>query len=285
MRIFLAGGTGAIGRFAVPMLIQRGHHVTVMTRDPATANQVLPSEVTLVAGDVFDRARVTELVKAAQADVMLHQLTDLTQGDPAANARIRVDGSRNLVDAALAAGVDRIVAQSIAWAYEGGESPADEATALDVDAPGEARRASVEAVQSLETEAARVSDSILLRNGLLYGPGTWYWHDGLFGEFARGGLLPATPTVASLVHVEDAARAVVEAIDWPAGAYNIVDDEPAAGTEWVPAFARSVGGPEPEVKDDQDPWARGALNARARGLGWEPARPSWRSGFEAGTDT
>lgn len=284
MRIFLAGGTGAIGRFAVPMLIQRGHHVTIMTRDPARAGQVLPPEAALVAGDVFDPARVTELVKAAQAEVILHQLTDLTQGDAAANARIRVDGSRNLVDAAQAAGVGRIVAQSIAWAYEGGETPADESTALDLDAQAEVRRVSVQAVQALETEAARVTDSIVLRNGILYGPGTWYWHDGLFGELARGGLLPATPGVASLVHVEDAARAVVEAIDWPTGAYNIVDDEPATGTEWVPAFARSVGGPEPEVKEDRDPWARGALNTRARGLGWEPAWPSWRSGFETGMD-
>jgi len=282
MRIFLAGGTGAIGRLVALMLIQRGHRVTVMTRDQAKAGAVLPPEATLVAGDVFDPDRVADLVKLSKAEVVLHQLTDLTQGDPAANARIRVEGSRNLVEAALVAGADRIVAQSIAWAYEGGDGPADESVALDLDAPAEARRTSVEAVQTLERESARLSDSVILRNGVLYGPGTWYWNDGLFGEFAKGGMLPATPSVASFVHVEDAARAVVEAIDWPTGTYNIVDDEPAAGTEWVPVFAQSVGGPKPEVQDHQEPWARGALNTRAKERGWGLAWPSWRSGFGAG---
>jgi nucleoside-diphosphate-sugar epimerase len=280
-RIFFAGGTGAIGRVTVPLLLQRGHRVTVMTRDPARTAALLPPEVDLVAGDVFDAARTADLMTAAGAELVMHQLTDLTRGDPAANARIRVEGSRNLVDAALAAGVARIVAQSIAWAYEAGDGPAGESRALDVDAPAEGRRTTVRGIRTLEAEVARAGDAVVLRNGVLYGPGTWYRQDGLFGGLARDGLLPATPSVVSFIHVADAARAAVDAITWPAGAYNIVDDEPAAGTAWVPAFARSVGGPAPKVEDQGDPWALGATNTHAKEQGWAPVWTSWRSGFEA----
>jgi nucleoside-diphosphate-sugar epimerase len=283
MRIFLAGGTGVVGRRIVPLLLERDHDVTVMARNLERAAQVLPDGVQVVSGDVFDADRTREIVNAAEPDVIIHQLTDLASGDSSANARMRIDGTRSLVDAALDAGVGRILAQSIAWGYGPGEGPATEEEPLDEATESPERLATVAAISALEAEAQRLPQSVVLRNGIFYGPGTWHWPGGLFAELARGGLLPATPGVTSFVHVDDAARAAVDALEWPTGSYNVVDDEPAAGQVWLPQFARVVGAPEPAVSESSQRWERGASNRLARSLGWEPRWPSWRAGFAAAT--
>ncbi|MFD7160152.1 NAD-dependent epimerase/dehydratase family protein [Kribbella sp. NPDC059898] len=125
MRIFVAGASGVIGRHLVPLLVAQGHEVTTLSRRAGESSSS-------VVGDVYDRDRLRELVAAARPDVVMHQLTDLGTRDFAANSRIRREGTRNLVDAALAAGVRRVISQSIAWAYEPGSTPADESTPLDV---------------------------------------------------------------------------------------------------------------------------------------------------------
>jgi nucleoside-diphosphate-sugar epimerase len=273
MRIFVAGATGAIGRRLVPLLLARGHRVTAMTRRAGAAAALGADEVVC---DAFDRPGIHRAIAAARPDVVVHQLTDLAAADTAANARMRIEGTRNLVDAARANGVRRMVAQSIAWAYAAGEAPATEDEPLDLEAP-EPRLATVRGVAALEDAVRELPEWTILRYGMLYGPGTWYAGDGLRAEQARAGELAADADVASFVHVGDAASACVAALGWPTGAVNVCDEDPAPGREWLPVFCEAVGAPAPPVSDrPRAGWARGAANARARELGWVPRHPSWR---------
>ncbi|MFE9425547.1 NAD-dependent epimerase/dehydratase family protein [Kitasatospora sp. NPDC006697] len=278
MHVFLAGGTGAIGRLLLPLLRDAGHRVTATTRTEAGAGQLRAAGAAAVRLDVFDRAAVTEAVRAAAPEAVIHQLTALADYDFAANARIRREGTRNLVDAARAAGVRRIVAQSISWGYQGGDTPADEATPLDPDAD---RAALVGSLRVLESAAAELPEHVVLRYGMFYGPGTWYTPGGLVEERLRRGEVTAGPAVTSWLHVTDAARAAVAALDWPSGVVNVTDDEPAAAAQWVPALAAALGLPAPAASEaPRQPWERGADNSYARKvLGWEPVHPSWREGF------
>ena len=185
---------------------------------------------------------------------------------------MRTIGTRNLVDAALAAGTRRIVAQSIAFGYQDGSEPATE------DAP---LRAGLRGVPALESAVAELPEWVILRYGLFYGPGTWYSPTGAMAERARAGDLVADESVASFVHADDAAAAAVAALDWPSGPINICDDEPAAASTWVPVFCEAVGAPLPPRATTRSPGSRGANNHRAHSLGWRPAVPSWREGFRA----
>ncbi|WP_112242558.1 NAD-dependent epimerase/dehydratase family protein [Kribbella monticola] len=293
MRIFLAGATGVIGRQVVPLLLEGGHQVIGLTRRPDDAEALRRQGAEAVVADVYDAGALTRAMADARPSVVMHQLTDLGSRDLQANADIRRRGTRNLVDAALAAGATRIIAQSISWAYEPGEkpatsrallpSPAVEETPLDLDSTG-SRLATVRAVAQVEATVAELPEWVVLRYGMLYGPGTWYAKGALMDDLLRSGDLVPSRDITSFLHVEDAAAAAVQALDWPTGPVNIVDDEPAAGTEWVPAFAAAIGAPVPEVEAadaaDRQGWARGADNRYARTeLGWSPRYPSWRTGF------
>ncbi|GIH19824.1 NAD-dependent epimerase/dehydratase family protein [Rugosimonospora africana] len=268
MRILLAGSTGVVGRRLGPLLTARGHEVVGLARNGP------------VAVDVLDREAVAAAVRDARPDVVMHQLTSLSTGDFAANSRLRREGTRNLVDAALAVGVRRIVAQSIAWAYEPGAEPATEQTPLDLGAAGQ-RQTSVAGVAALESAVREAPEWVVLRYGTLYGADTWYARDGLMAQFAGAGKLPADGDVSSLLHIDDAAAAAVAALEWPTGAVNVCDDKPAPASRWVPAFCAAVGVPAPAVtENERHGWARGASNHHAREhLGWIPEHPSWQAGF------
>lgn len=278
MRIFVAGATGAVGRFLVPLLLAAGHEVTGGSRTERGAAWLRDQGAAGVVVDVFDADGVREAVAAAEPEVVMHQLTSLGAADFAANRRIRQVGTRNLVDAAKHAGVGRIIAQSIAGAYEPGEGPADERTPLDVHAPAP-RSGGIEGVTALEGISAEIDRHVILRYGLFYGPGTWYTPGSRVAEQLRAGEIAANDAVSSFVHVADAARAAVLALDWPSGPVNIVDDEPAPAREWVPVLADVLGVPAPEPTEGAAGWERGASNAYARTLGWAPEPPSWRIGF------
>ncbi|MGC4813716.1 NAD-dependent epimerase/dehydratase family protein [Micromonospora sp. DT228] len=268
MRIVLAGSTGVIGRRLEPLLTALGHEVIGLSRTGP------------VPVDVLDPDAVTAAVRDARPDVVMHQLTSLNNRDLAANSQLRRVGTRNLVDAALAAGVRRIVAQSIAWAYGPGAEPATESMPLDLDA-AEPRQTTVAGVAALESAVAEAPEWVVLRYGTLYGPDTWYARDGLMAQLAAAGRVPADANVSSLLHVDDAATAAVAALEWPGGVVNVCDDEPAAASEWVPAFCAAAGVPAPAVTvGERQGWARGASNQLARTrLGWAPSYPSWREGF------
>jgi nucleoside-diphosphate-sugar epimerase len=292
MRIVIAGGTGVLGLRIVPLLLDQGHQVTILARRPEKARSLAALGAEVAAGDVFDAGRVRQVVVAAAPEVVMHQLTDLAGGVGPGNAEVRRAGTRNLVDAARAAGAQRFIVQSIAWACEGGDGPADEATPLDTGAADATRRDTVDAIREMEQAARELPEPVILRNGLLYGPGTWYWAGGAVAKSALAGQLRGSGEVSSFVHVDDAAAAAVAALDWPPGAVNVVDDEPAAASVWVPAFCAAVGAPVPAPVPAQDAapagdaapgaarYARGASNRYARQeLGWKPVWPSWRDGW------
>jgi nucleoside-diphosphate-sugar epimerase len=310
MRIFVAGASGAIGRRLVPMLVAGGHDVTGMTRSPERARGLEAAGAAAVVCDVFDREGLVEAVIAARPEVVVHELTDLPANsrprhmaqDLAGNDRVRREGTPNLVAAAEAAGAEALVAQSIAFAYARDGAPVkDEAAPLAVDAPGPWGD-SVRAVRDLESAVLGAEEmrGVVLRYGYLYGPGTAYDPDG--GSTAAMVARRAFPVIGdgsgvfSFVHVDDAARATVAAIEGDArGAFNVVDDEPAALREWLPVYAGALGAKPPRhvpawlARVAAGPFAvafategRGASNARARSeLGWTPSHPSWRTGFLA----
>ncbi|SNS24856.1 Nucleoside-diphosphate-sugar epimerase [Streptosporangium subroseum] len=287
MRVVVAGATGAVGRLLVPLLLDAGHQVTGISRTLAGAERVRRQGASAVQVDVLDRDGLRQAVAVAAPEVMIHQLTDLSDADGEATDRLRRDGTRNLVDAARSAGVERIVAQSISWVYAPGEGPADETVPLDLGAAGP-RGAMVDGVRALEDTAAEMDVAVLLRYGILYGPGTWYAPGGAVAAALAGdpdarflGSIEADLSVMSFVHVADAASAAVAALDWSAGPVNIVDDEPAQAREWLPVLAAALGLPAPEARPGRQSWARGASNALARSRGWKPEHTTWRSGFAA----
>jgi nucleoside-diphosphate-sugar epimerase len=224
MKIFLAGAAGAIGKRLVPLLLDAGHHVVGTTRSTSKANALRASRVEPVIVDVFDAPALSRAVSAARPDVVIHQLTDLPPGlEPARmaegtqrNARMRREGTQNLVAAALAAGVHRLVAQSIAWMYAPGPQPHGEDDPLDVHAAG-TRAVTAEGVATLErlTTSSPPIDGVVLRYGHLYGPGTG-----------------ASTAEAPALHVDAAAAAAVLALEKAQrGIYNIAEPSGYLSTE------------------------------------------------------
>jgi nucleoside-diphosphate-sugar epimerase len=281
MKLFVAGASGAVGRLLLPKLVRAGYDVTGMTRSAAHKQEMEAMGAKVLIADALDRKAVFDAIRKVRPDAVIHQLTSLGSRNFADNTRIRVEGTRNLVDAALETGVKRLIAQSISWAYEPGEGPATEDVPLDASAP-EPRKTTVDGIIALERAAAEIPHHVILRYGLFYGPGTWYDRGGFMAERVRRMEVPATEGTASFVHVEDAAEAALLALDWPAGAVNITDDEPAKGTEWLPVYAAALGAPRPEFSSGSARGERGASNAKARReYGWEPHYPTWRTGFSA----
>jgi nucleoside-diphosphate-sugar epimerase len=272
MHVLLAGATGDVGRRIVPLLLARGHRVTGLTRSVERAEGLRVAGACAAVVDVTEGSALRAVVRASAPDGILHQLTDLTGEDRSANARLRVVGTRNLVNGARAAGVTRIVAQRFAFAYEDGLGSATEDVALRPGTPG---------IPGLEAAAAELPDWVVQRYGLFYGSGTRYAPDGVWAQRARAGELIADESVTSWIHVDDAAAAAVAALGWPSGVYNVCDDEPATGREWVPVFCAAVCAPPPPRAAIRIPGARGADNGGALALGWRPAVLSWRTGFRA----
>ena len=219
MRVFLAGASGVIGRRLLPLLLGAGHQVTGTTRSQERAAQLRSAGVRPAVLDVFDAMAVRQAVLAAAPDVVIHQLTDLPDvleppAMPAAlarNARVRLEGTRNLMMAVRAAGVRRVIAQSIAWAYAEGTPPYRESDPLDNAAQGD-RRVTVDGVIALEALVSGAPEvkSLVLRYGRLYGPNTW----------------SADKSAPPALHVDAAAHAAFVAISrGEPGIYNIAEED------------------------------------------------------------
>jgi nucleoside-diphosphate-sugar epimerase len=220
MKVFLAGATGVVGRRLARLLRHDGHDVAGTTRTSAKAALLRELGVTPVVVDVFDVAALAEALASVRPDVVIHQLTDLpsapgTPGYPAAqeaNRRLRIEGTRNLMQAAKHAGARRAVAQSIAFIYAPGEGGRIEEDPLDLVAEG-ARQNTVQGIVALEHEVLQTPgiEGVVLRYGYLYGTDTWY---------------DAPPKPPS-VHVDAAAHAALLALKRGAGIYNIAEDDGA----------------------------------------------------------
>ena len=277
MKIFLAGASGVIGRSLVPRLAGAGHEVTGMTGDAAKTDLVRSLGARPAVADVFDRDQLAGMIRAESPDAVIDQLTSLRSGDYSATNRLRTEGTRNLIDATLSAGIQTVIAQSYCI-YAPGTRLADESDPLDVSSP--VFGAAAEALIALEAIVSEVPHGVLLRYGNLYGPGTGYARDGAIAAQVRRGELPANEDVTSFLHVEDAAGATVQALGWPAGPVNIVDDEPAPATDWLPVYAAAIGADVPPEKPGAGSGLRGATNSKAReDYGWQPIYRSWRDGF------
>ncbi len=194
MRIFVAGATGAIGAQLVPQLVSAGHVVAGMTRSERKSKRLRDLGAEPIVCDAFDLAGLTEAVVAFAPDALIHQLTDLPQdadripAKAADNNRIRREGTRNLLAAAREAAAGRFLAQSVAFAVQGDSSAAVE----------EHERAVLD------------GGGVVLRYGRFYGPGTYHVHE------------KAPPPA---VHVDEAARRTVEALDATSGVIEVVDTD------------------------------------------------------------
>ena len=223
MNIFLAGASGVVGRRLVPMLRDAGHVVTGTTRSPEKAAALAALGAKGVVVDVYDARALLQAMNAAHPDVVIHQLTDLPDTiDPkvypaalARNARVRTEGTPNLVNAALFIGTRRLIAQSVAFGYDpAAKSPADETAPLD---QSEARRVLVDGMLALEKAVTKSPEleAVILRYGYFYGPGTW-------------NAAPVPPAV----HVDAAAHAALLAVSrGEPGVYNIAEDDGVVSSE------------------------------------------------------
>ena len=303
MRVFVAGGTGAIGAPIVRQLVARGHEVTATTRHPDNVKRLRALGATPAIMDGLDAASVGEAVARAEPEAIIHQMTALSgtldmrhfdRSFRTTNA-LRTTGTRHLLAAAQAAGVKRFIAQSYTgWPIaRTSDEPATEEEPFDAH-PLPAQRETLGAIRDLEENVLGAPlTGIVLRYGSFYGAGVW---DALV-ELVRKRMLPVIGDGGgawSWIHIDDAASATIAALErGEPGVFNVVDDQPARASEWIPHLAELAGAKPPmrvpvwlgrilggDVVVRMMTEARGASNEKTRWvLDWRPTWPSWRDGF------
>ena len=307
MRVFVAGGTGVMGRRLVPQLVARGHQVTATTTGPGKLGLLEQLGADGVVMDGLDAVSVGEAVAAARPDAIVHQMTAISPvhaGKPdmkhmdrffATTNRLRTEGTDHLLAAAEATGISHVVAQGHA-SWNGIRRGGWVKTEEDPLDPGPTNmREGMEAMRHVEDVVVEAGGAVL-RYGGFYGPGAT---DDVV-ELVRRRQFPLVGRgtgYSSWVHLDDAASATVLAVEQQArGVFNIVDDEPAPASEWLPHLAACTGAKRPmrvpkwlarllagDVAVTMMTEGRGFSNAKAkRELGWELRYPSWRQGFRAG---
>jgi 2-alkyl-3-oxoalkanoate reductase len=309
MRVFIAGATGAVGSRLVPVLVAAGHEVVGTSRSAERLDEIEAAGASGVVMDGLDAASVRTAVLDARPDAIVHELSalggvapDLKHFDQqfAGTNALRTQGTDHLLAAAREAGVGRFVAQSFTgWPNERTGGPVKtEEDPLD-PSPTSASRQTLDAIRRLE-RATIDAGGLALRYGGLYGPGNVIGRGGELLAMVQDGKLPLVgggTGVWSFVHVDDAASATALAVTRGApGVYNVVDDDPAPVSEWLPELARIIGAKPPmhvpalvarpligEHGVSLMTKVRGSSNAKAkRELGWELRYPSWREGFRTG---
>jgi nucleoside-diphosphate-sugar epimerase len=306
VRVFVAGGTGAVGRRLVPQLVARGHQVTATTTGPGKLDLLAQLGADGVVMDGLDAVSVGEAVAKARPDAIVHEMTGLSVAHAgkvdmrhfdrwfATTNRLRTEGTDHLLAAAEATGVSHVVAQSYAgWngIRKGGwvkteEDPLDPET-------GTGFSTGAAAICHVEDVVVKAGGAIL-RHGTLYGPRVLDFQVELLRK-RQYPLVGGGTGYCSWVHLDDAASAAVLAVEQKArGVFNIVDDEPAPASEWLPYLAACAGAKPPlrvpkwlarllagDVAVTMMTEGRGFSNAKAkRELGWELRYPSWRQGFK-----
>lgn len=313
MKVFVTGGTGAIGRFLLPLLLENNHEVTALTRSVVKATRLEDSGVTAVIADPLDKQKLNAAVRRAEPDVIIHQLTALTgvgnfrklDQEFALTNCFRTEVTDTLLAAARSIGTRRFIAQSFCgWTYakKGGPVKTEE-DPLDPKPP-ESFTKTLASIRYLEETIRKTTflEAFALRYGWFYGPGTAIGKGGTVVEMVRKRRLPVVGGgggVWSFIHIIGAAQATVAAISrGTPGIYNIVDDEPAKVATWLPALARAVEAKPPykiphwlgelmigKAGVSMMTEIRGCSNAKAkRELNWTPMYPSWRVGFVDGLE-
>jgi len=305
MRVFVTGATGALGRHLVPGLVAAGHEVTATTRTPGKTGQLRQAGAVPVVLDGLDREAVIEAVLAAAPEVIMHQMTALSDMRSLRNPdklfavtnELRTGGTDNLLAAAERAGTRRVIAQGYAGAGPDRRSGGlkSEEDLSDWRPIRSAMRGPAAIRHVEETVPLAVPEGIVLRYGGFYGPGA----SDVLLEMLRKRQVPVVgggTGVWSFVEITDAAAATVAAVERGApGLYNVVDSDPAPVAEWLPYLARVAGAKPPlrvpawlgrllagEFVVAQMTASRGYSNEKARKeLGWEPRYASWREGFRA----
>ncbi|MCS6304258.1 MAG: NAD(P)-dependent oxidoreductase [Nitrospira sp.] len=311
MKVFVAGSTGAIGRVLVPQLVENGHEVIALVRNDRKAESLLAVGAKVAVADALNKEELTSAIRKAEPEVIIHQLTALAHAgnlkklddEFVLTNRFRTEVTDTLLAAARLVGARRFIAQSFCgwpFAREGGPVKAEEAP-LDPNPPMRFAKI-LAAIRYLEDTVQKTVDlqALALRYGPFYGPGTGIAKDGPVIKLVRKRMLPIVGDGAgiwSFIHIHDAARATVAAISsGNPGIYNIVDDEPASVTTWLPALADAVGSKPPyrvpvwlgklaigEGGVSMMTQIRGGSNAKAkREFGWEPTYQTWRRGFVEG---
>jgi 2-alkyl-3-oxoalkanoate reductase len=313
MKIFLAGGTGAIGKRLIPMLIKAGHQVVASTRSRDKSEGLQAAGAQPVVVDGLDRAAVKEAVTAVRPELIVHQMTALANvrrlrkfdDEFAVTNELRTRGTEYLLEAAQAAGARSLIAQSFTgWPnHREGSRIKSEDDPLDPNPP-ETMSKSLDAIRRLEAMVAGAAGivGIVLRYGMLYGPGTALAPGGEMLKMVRHRKLPIVGEgsgVWSFLHVDDAVLATVLAIErGTAGIYNIVDSEPVEVSVWLPELALTLDAKPPyhvptwlgrlaigEAGVSMMTKIRGSSNAKAqRILGWRPKFASYRDGFRSLTN-
>jgi nucleoside-diphosphate-sugar epimerase len=313
MKVFVAGATGAVGKELVPMLVERGHVVTGMTRTPAKADAIRAMGAKPAVADALDPEAVAQAVAEAEPEAVIHELTSIDTGSFsrsldkmfATTNRLRTEGTDHLLAAARAVGARRFIAQSFAgWPFERSGGPIKTEEDPLQSSPPKTVSETLGAIRYLEETVAGADgiEGIALRYGGFYGPGTSISLDpvGAQVEMLRKRRLPVIGNGAgiwSLIHIEDAAAATAAALERGGpGNYNVVDDEPVRVSVLLPELAQAVGAKPPrhlpkwlgrlvagEGNAIMMTEVRGASNEKAkRELGWELRYPSWRQGFKEG---
>jgi len=311
MKVFVAGASGAVGHRLVPLLVASGHEVTAMTRSEQKVGSLRSQGAEAVVADALDRRSVMQAVMRAEPEIVIHHMTGLTgvksfkrfDDEFAMTNRLRTEGADHLLEAARSAGTRRVIVQSFGnWNYaRTGDRLKTEQDSLDPNPPANQRR-SLGAIRYLERAVLDASEleGVVLRCGNFYGPGTGFALDGDLIRLVRKRQLPivgAGTGVWSFIHVDDVATATIAAIDHGSpGVYNVVDEDPAAVSVWLPELAKAVGAKRPlripvwlgrlavgDVGVSMMTQIKGASNAKAkRELAWTPSYRSWRDGFRTG---
>jgi nucleoside-diphosphate-sugar epimerase len=301
MKVFVAGATGAIGRPLLSALTASGHEVIGMSSRPEGLERLRNFGVEGVIADALDTEGLKAVISKLRPEVVIDELTSLPKNYTPAemraaaerDRRVRLEGGRNLQNAAIAAGTRRYIVQSTGFFYGPGPGLASETDRLALEA-SPAVSASVRTYMQVEERVLGAAElqGVALRYGFFYGPGTYHADDGSIATQLRAQQYPVIGSgsgVSSFVHVEDAAAATVASLESDPGVYNVVDDDPVPMRVWLPAFARFLGAPEPPRLTEEQalksagPDAvyyatrlRGASNARAkRELRFAPRKLEW----------
>jgi nucleoside-diphosphate-sugar epimerase len=307
MRVFVAGGSGVLGRRLVPQLVARGHQVTASTTSAAKLELLEQLGAQGVVMDGLDAASVGEAVAAARPDAIVNQMTAINPahaGKPsmkhfdryfAGTNRLRTEGTDHLLAAAAATGVSTFVAQSFG-SFNGIRRGGWVKTEQDPTDPmtGTVLQPMMQAVQYLENAVLQAGGAVL-RYGGFYGPGAIDDQVELVRK-RQYPLVGGGPGYSSWIHLDDAASATVLAVEQKVtGVFSIVDDEPAPASEWLPYLAAIAGAKRPlrvptwlarllagDLAVIMMTQGRGFSNAKAKAeLGWTLQYPSWRDGFKA----